>query len=800
MNTFMDRVNAIVAQNQPNQRMMAPAPKTVYPDQGLGALDNVVSSVPRQAELMNQPHMLAYINPQEEQMLRDAGGAGIPGPDGIPVYGFWSSTFGGGNSFSQSVNNISTPSDGNTYVGGQSTSTNTNTNTNTNTGSTDNKSSGGRNLDADLGYGGTKKTVTASDLISGNNTSVYPNTGGGSVTVKTGSSLDTILGTNSKTPDTIMGTNLVSDYDSPSEKRRRERKLAEQKRRDEAAAAKIAAELAEEKRLADIEAARIAEQERLAGIAEQERLAGIAAAAKLAEEERLAGIAAELAEEKRLAGIAAELAEQERLDGIAAAELAEQVAAELAEQERLDGIEAARIAEQKRIDDQRVDLAENTVTTNLTNNYTGKNSVLESIANLITPGDGAKYENGQLINTNTGESLAGGGYSTNAAGQKDYIYGVADDFSNNVTVDTTGMTEFDANAARVRQELTESIPPSMAEYLASFIPGQVVPILGGYIASKMLQSGIEERKDVMELEFQALKDGAEPLFNSEGEYVGHDTGSTDKYNLNYDPTGGNTNIGALPNTTQTLTDEQKAAYEQYGNSMKDSGVLNIGGKQTPDDPDIVGNTPILEYNGESGGYTVVGGLDPNSDPSLSYNADGTLHIPYGGEDPHTINNSDFKTDFTPNGAAVLNELGKDHLLKTGDDSKMVVGSDDGGYEYVDGTKITDAKLEVAVKEAVSEGILSEDVLDVLDLETVSAGENAAVSEEVITSIFNRYYKGGSGMGMPPWLRKYASGVSINQLLEKVNIEGVEYYKTPEGKYIDTSELAGSANLGEEKVS
>ena len=398
-----------------------------------------------------------------------------------------------------------------------------------------------------------------------------------------------------------------------------------------------------------------------------------------------------------------------------------------------------------------------------------------------------------------GKSLAGGGYVTNAAGQKDYIYGVADDFSNNVTVDTTGMTEFDANAARVRQELTESIPPSMAEYLVSFVPGQVIPILGGYIASKMLQSGIEERKDVMELEFQALKDGAEPLFNSEGEYVGHDTGSTDKYNLNYDPTGGNTNIGALPNTTQTLTDEQKAAYEQYGNSMKDSGVLNIGGKQTPDDPDIVGNTPILEYNGESGEYTVVGGLDPNSDPSLSYNADGTLHIPYGGEDPHTINNSDFKTDFTPNGAAVLNELGKDHLLKTGDDSKMIVGSDDGGYEYVDGTKITDAKLEVAVKEAVSEGILSEDVLDVLDLETVSAGEGA-VSEKVITSIFNRYYKGGSGMGMPPWLRKYASGVSINQLLEKVNIEGVEYYKTPEGKYIDTSELAGSANLGEEKVS
>ena len=43
---------------------------------------------------MDQPHMLAYINPAEEQMLRDMGGAGIPGPDGIPVYGLYESITG----------------------------------------------------------------------------------------------------------------------------------------------------------------------------------------------------------------------------------------------------------------------------------------------------------------------------------------------------------------------------------------------------------------------------------------------------------------------------------------------------------------------------------------------------------------------------------------------------------------------------------------------------------------------------------------------------------------------------------
>ncbi|MCP4282058.1 MAG: hypothetical protein GY776_18945 [Alteromonas sp.] len=43
---------------------------------------------------MDQPHMLAYINPAEELMLRKMGGAGIPGPDGIPVYGFYENVTG----------------------------------------------------------------------------------------------------------------------------------------------------------------------------------------------------------------------------------------------------------------------------------------------------------------------------------------------------------------------------------------------------------------------------------------------------------------------------------------------------------------------------------------------------------------------------------------------------------------------------------------------------------------------------------------------------------------------------------
>ena len=87
-NNFMGRVNKIVQEDKARMNRASP-PLPPYPDAGIGALENVANGVPRQAQLMNQPHMLAYINPQEEQMLRDMGGAGLPGPDGVPVYGFF---------------------------------------------------------------------------------------------------------------------------------------------------------------------------------------------------------------------------------------------------------------------------------------------------------------------------------------------------------------------------------------------------------------------------------------------------------------------------------------------------------------------------------------------------------------------------------------------------------------------------------------------------------------------------------------------------------------------------------------
>ena len=220
------------------------------------------------------------------------------------------------------------------------------------------------------------------------------------------------------------------------------------------------------------------------------------------------------------------------------------------------------------------------------------------------------------------------------------------------------------------------------------------------------------------------------------------TYNEDKYNLNYDATGGNTTTatttttttptaqvfydnGGNPHATQAaanLANENllkmvqqglvgssttdSDAYKEYADSMLEAGVLSLGGKQIPDEPDVLGNTPIFQYmTGNEGSYEVVGGLDPDEPATMSYNDDGTLFVPYDGQDPATINTDDFQTDLPVNGAAILNEIGKNNLLETGDDSKMIVGSEGGGYEYVDGTQITNEVFETDVNQAIADGII-----------------------------------------------------------------------------------------------
>ena len=199
----------------------------------------------------------------------------------------------------------------------------------------------------------------------------------------------------------------------------------------------------------------------------------------------------------------------------------------------------------------------------------------------------------------------------------------------------------------------------------------------------------------------------------------------------------------LPALEASSASDKKALQQAYA-SMQGSGVLSIGGKQVPEGPDNVGNTPIFTYTGgDDPSYEVFGGLDSNADPSMSYNEDNSLFVPYDGKDPYSFDAStnfpgstdpnspnynmskdlaetgsyytfefdesgEPKTDsdgnyiidqsqkiesgpfedgdfpiFEDNEIATLNEQGKELLLNTGDDSKMIV-IDDGEYKFLGG--------------------------------------------------------------------------------------------------------------------
>ena len=286
-----------------------------------------------------------------------------------------------------------------------------------------------------------------------------------------------------------------------------------------------------------------------------------------------------------------------------------------------------------------------------------RNSSRETMANLLTPGDNAAYVDGQLINTLTGESLEGGGYTYDAEGKnRDYVYGVSDDYSNNLQVDTTGMGDIEARAAIANQVMKRDIPPSDLAYFASFLPGMYIPLIGGYLGEKMLEGGIEGRRSVMAEQTAALQAGATPLYNDKGEYVG------------------------------------------YNNAPSSSSYGDF----------------------DAGGSTATVNYDPSS---------------YKDRDSADQEST-----------SIFDKAREDRMNRSDDNATN------------------------------------------------------ATNNPVVNSIYNRYYKGGSGYGLPEWLRRYASGVSINQLLTKETLDdGTVMYKTPDGKFIDAKYLPNAIVGADEEL-
>ena len=104
--------------------MRSDMPKQIQAYRNGGGLMSL-ATVPMETEMAGQPHRLAYINPEEEELLLAMGGAGEPGPGGIVSYFLHnqesrdkiksaiSKAFGGGGSSSSKTTSKPSSSDDN---------------------------------------------------------------------------------------------------------------------------------------------------------------------------------------------------------------------------------------------------------------------------------------------------------------------------------------------------------------------------------------------------------------------------------------------------------------------------------------------------------------------------------------------------------------------------------------------------------------------------------------------------------------------------------------------------------------
>jgi len=87
--------------------MRSDMPKQVQVFRNGGGIASL-ATVPMDGMVGNQPHRLAYINPDEEKLLKALGGSGQPGPGGIPMYNAFTDTlkeiFSGGKAVTKTYN------------------------------------------------------------------------------------------------------------------------------------------------------------------------------------------------------------------------------------------------------------------------------------------------------------------------------------------------------------------------------------------------------------------------------------------------------------------------------------------------------------------------------------------------------------------------------------------------------------------------------------------------------------------------------------------------------------------------
>jgi hypothetical protein len=764
-NTFMDRVNAIVQKNQPAS-MPIQAPES-YPDQGMGALSNVVSGAPRQTEIMGQPHMLAYINPQEEQMLRNAGGAGLPGPDGVPAYWFHSGWGGGstttsnnsssnndgpapttfyndysdpdnpvldtmsavearrsnnnddkpaapqtqatsssGNSFTESVANFFTPNDGASYVNGQLVDDNTGARISSGgTTSTGNVISGIANSESnDIQGPMPAGTDFTGSQIGQDNDVADPYDSSGNLTVP----YDTSTG---KFTDPVVITPSVStpSVSTPS--------VSTPSVSTPSVSTPNTPSLPE---IINVPAPPSGTDQNTGAqpVYLQPNTAGA-----LPQETTLADVQQKLNAAISEAQSAAGSNNPENYWNDEIAQLAAQ----------RDRIRDSGTESTGSLSDIKADL---TLTGNDSGAFSflpeGGNTLGQTIINALTPFGSMEYINGVLVDTDAGDFTSNPSAANNASG---YVNAAAG----------AGSALLDSAYAKIAAGNASDL--TMAEQSALYGQRGTVPNAAETVALQENYKASGERTMTQDMQdeivsgmvdngatqaqIDAYKEGspvgsdANPFYDTYGELgvfgkIGKGVGDL----LNY----------AVTNATYGLINPQKlneAAADDFVRAYESEG--STGGQFDWNDPNYLDISPgaLGDANWEK--LLEMSSSETGIEPSLQ----GVV-----GEDGETVS-------------------GVVEVKNTKDGPEIVTGNDDDD----DITPITGGGDD-------DDGVTT-------------------VDPAKLSAIWKRYYKGSGMEFLPPWMRKWASGEEIDLILTKVEVDGKEYYQTPDGQYIDPAELVGT---------
>jgi hypothetical protein len=709
-NTFMDRVNAIVQKNQPASMPMQ-APES-YPDQGMGALSNVVSGAPRQTEIMGQPHMLAYINPQEENLLQNYRGDApvMAGPDGVPAY-FFHSGWGGGSKSSSSASNAneeaarSMLSVGVGNVGGSKTYSHA-------TDGDDDKPSPAPTPTV-IPTGTTLKTGTV--LNSGSDPVVFtPNDDGGftgqnqSTVIDFGSDSDNAAAVDAAVAEAIDYTPTVSTptYTAPVVSAPTTTALPEiinipapPSGTDQNTGAQpvylqpnTAGALPQETTLADVQ------QELNAAISKAQSAAGSNKAADYWNDE------------------IAQLAAQR------------------------DRIRDSGTGSTNSLSDIKADL---TLTGNETGalNFVpeGSNTLAQTIINALTPFGSMEYINGVLVDTDAGDFTSDPSAANNASGYVNAAAGAGSALLDSAYAKiaagkTSELTMAEQSALYGQRGGTPNAAETVAlqeNYKASGAR-TITQDMQDEIVSGMVDNGATQAQIDAYKEASPVGSDANPFYDTYGELgvfgkIGKGVGDL----LNY----------AVTNATYGLINPQKlneAAADEFVKAYESEG--STGGQFDWNDPNALDISPGAEGDANFAKLEEMSSSETGIEPSLQ----GVV-----GEDGETVS-------------------GVVEVKNTKDGAVIVTGGDDD------------------------------------DTTTTTGGDDdsgvTTVDPALLSQIWKRYYKGSGMEFLPPWMRKWASGEEIDLILTKVEVNGKQYYQTPDGQYIDPAELVGTIEMDVDETS